>query len=167
MTSHVQLKYSYIALAVCVITSSIPLMAMQSFAMGMSIVLIVSFYIMRRKWATESFEHKEASAIIKTFWLWSLIYVVGVMVAGAVISSLGDMTAMNEWTESIVQGTAVPDEAGMKQATEEFMEKNFPFIISMTILSILPAQIYAAIRIKQGLKRLKNPPVTPPDAIIG
>lgn len=167
MTSQEQLKYSYFALALCIITSSIPQMTVQSFSMIFSIMIIIVFHVLRRKWAKESFEHKEIKLVIKTFWVWSVIYLVGMMVAGALISSFSDMTAMNHWTESVVQGTASTDEESMERVTQQFMDANFWLIISMTVLCILPAQIYAAIRIKRGLARLANPPVTPPKAILG
>jgi len=118
------------------------------------------FYILRRKWDKETFEYKEASRIIKLFWVWSVIYVAGMFIAGLLISSFGDMTKMNEWTESVVQGTTIPDEESLKQVTQDYMDTNFKLIISMTILCILPAQIYAALRIKQGLSRIQTPPET-------
>ncbi len=167
MTNQDQLKYCYYAFALCAITSSIPQMTVQSFAMVFSIVMIIAFYVMRRKWGKETFEYKETSLIIKLFWVWSAIYVVGMFVAGGLISAFGDMTAMNEWTASVVQGTTIPDEEGMKQVTQAYMEANLNLIVSMTILCILPAQIYAALRIKQGLSRIQNPPAKPPEAIIG
>ncbi|OFW87179.1 MAG: hypothetical protein A3J37_05830 [Alphaproteobacteria bacterium RIFCSPHIGHO2_12_FULL_45_9] len=167
MTSQDQLKYCYYAFALCAVTTSIPQMAVQSFAMVFSIMIIIAFYVLRRKWDKETFEYKEASRIIKLFWVWSAIYVAGMFIAGLLISSFGDMTKINEWTESVVQGTAMPDEESLKQVTQDYMDTNFKLIISMTILCILPAQIYAALRIKQGLSRIQTPPETPPEAIIG
>ena len=167
MTNPQQLTYSYYALALCVIASTVPQMAVQTFSMALSILLIIAFYILRSKKEKDSVEHQESSSLIKTFWIWSAAYVGGVMVAGALISSFGDMTAMNEWTESVVQGTASLDENSMEQVTQQFMETNFSLIISLTVICILPAQIYAALRIKQGLARLKNQATTPPEALIG
>lgn len=167
MTSQDQLKYCYGAFALCVITSTIPQMTIQTFAMIFSIVALIAFYILRSKKEKETFEYKETSTLIKNFWIWSAIYVGGMLAAGLQISFFGDMTAMNEWTEAVVQGVIIPDEEGMKQVTQQFMETNFWLIISLTIISILPAQIYAAFRIKQGLSRLANPPITEPEAIIG
>lgn len=167
MTSQDQLKYCYYAFAICAITTSIPQMMVQSFSMIFSIIIIIAFYVLRRKWDKETFEYKEASRIIKLFWVWSAIYVAGMFVAGLLISSFGDMTKINEWTESVVQGTAIPDEESLKQVTQDYMDANFKLIISMTILCILPAQIYAALRIKQGLSRIQTPRETPPEAIIG
>ena len=167
MTSHNHLKYSYWGLAFCAVIGMIPHMASQIFALVFSIMLIIAFYVIRHKKAKDSFEYKEASHLIKTFWIWSAIYVGGMLVAGGIISSFADMTTMNEWTESVVQGTIIPDEEGMKQVTQQFMDDNFWLIVSCTVLSILPAQIYVGIRIKQGLSRLKNPPETMPEAIIG
>lgn len=166
MTSQDQLKYCYYAFILCAITTSIPQMAIQSFAMVFSVALIIAFYVLRHKWKKESLEHKEASVMIKTFWIWSAIYVVGIFAAGILISTFGDMTQMNEWTEAVVQGTIIPDEEGIKQVTEAYMNDNFKLIISMTFLCILPAQIYAALRIKQGLNRLKNPTTAAPDVAV-
>jgi Na+/proline symporter len=167
MTSNDKLKYCYYAFILCAVSSLIPQMMVQTFSMVFSIMMIIAFYVVRHKWDKETFEHKEASSLIKTFWIWSAIYVVGMFVAGGLISSFGDMTAMNEWTQSVVQGSVIPDEESMKKVTQAYMDANFNLIISMTILCLLPAQIYAALRIKQGLSRIANPPVTPPEAIIG
>lgn len=167
MTSKDQLKYSYGAFALCVITSTIPQMTIQTFAMIFSIVALIAFYILRSKREKETFEYKETSTLIKNFWIWSAIYVVGMFVAGGLISSFGDMTMMNDWTESVIRGDINPDKESMKQVTEQFMATNFWLVISLTIISVLPAQIYAGLRIKQGLSRLANPPVNEPEAIIG
>lgn len=167
MTSNGKLKYCYYAIALCAITSTIPQMTVQTFAMVFSVAMIIAFYIVRRQWEKETFEHKEASTVIKTFWIWSAIYVVGILVAGGLISSFGDMTVMNEWTESVIQGNAVPDKESMEQVTEAYMAANLKLIVSMTIICVLPAQIYAFLRIKQGLSRLANPPESQPEAIIG
>ena len=166
MTSQDQLKYSYWAFALCVITCSVPQMMVQTFAMFFSIVMLIAFYVLRSRKTKETFEHNEFSALIKSFWVWSGIYVGGVFIAGILISTFGDMSAIHEWTEAVVQG-AVPDEDSLKLATQKYMESNFNLMIGSTLLSILPAQIYAIIRIKQGLQRLANPPVAPPEAIIG
>lgn len=167
MTSQDKLKYCYITLALCIITSTIPQTTAQFLSMIISIVALPAFYVLRNKWHKQTFEYKEGNALIRTFWIWSVLYLVGLMVAGGLISSFSDMTAMNAWTESIVQGTAIPDEQAMEQVTHQFIEKNFWLITSMTILGILPAQIYAALRIKRGWERVTNLPQTEPDSIIG
>lgn len=166
MTTQDQLKYSYWAFALCVITCSIPQMMVQTFAMFFSIAMIIAFYVLRSKKDKEFFEYKEFTKLIKAFWVWSAIYVGGIFIAGILISTFGDMSAINAWTEAVVQG-APADEESMKLATQQYMDTNFNLMIASTLLCILPAQIYAALRIKQGLSRIANPPALPPEAIIG
>ena len=165
-TPNDKLKYCYIAFAVCVVACSIPQMTIQTFAMIFSFVIIIAFYILRGKWDKGSFEYKEGSALIKAFWIWSALYVVGILVAGGIISSLGDMTALNEWTESVMQGGVAPDEAELKRVTAEYMSKNFTLITSATIACLIPSLAYAFIAIKKGLARLQNPVVPPIETII-
>lgn len=150
------LKYSYFAFIFCIITSSVPQMTVQNLSLLLSLFLIITLYVIRRKWNKESAEHKEMSELIKTYWIWSVLFVVGIMAAGVLVSSFGDMTAINAWTESVVNG-AVVDEEEVERITAEYMDTNFNLIITSTILSILPAQIFAILRVKSGLSRLKPP----------
>lgn len=149
-----KLKYSYFAFIFCIITSSVPQMTVQNLSLLFSLFLIITLYVIRKKWDKESSEHKEMGELIKSYWIWSVLFIVGIMCAGVLVSSFGDMTAINAWTESVVNG-AVVDEEEMKRVTAEYMDTNFSLIITSTILSILPAQIYAILRIKSGLSRLK------------
>jgi len=165
LTVQDKLKYCYGAFALCIITSSVPQMTVQTFSMVFSIVMIIAFYIVRGRWGKESFEYKEASILIHTFWVWSGLYVGGIFIAGILISSFGDMTAINNWLESINQG-GIPDEDSMRQVTQEYMDANFSLMITMTILSVLPAQIYAVWRGKQAFGRISNPPEPVADTII-
>ena len=167
MTSQQTLKYCYAAFALCVISSLIPIMVIQTFSMAFTILTIIAFYIVRRKWVDGSFERTEANYLIKTFWIWSLIYAVGIMVAGTLISTFGDMTAINTWTQSVVEAGVPPDEESMKQMTEEYMATNAPLIAQATILCALPALIYAIWRSKPAFSRIQNPVAPKPDAIIG
>jgi uncharacterized membrane protein len=156
MTAHQKLKICYAAFALCVVTTCIPQMDIQTFSMIFSIAMIIGFYVVRKPFGKESFEYKESSILIKTFWAWSAIYVVGMMVAGILISQFGDMTAMNEWAASIEQG-AIPDEENVKRMTDAYMDTNFHLIVKMTLLCVAPAQIYAFWRAKSALSRINNP----------
>lgn len=142
--------------ALCVLTSSIPQMDVQTFSMVFSIGAIIFFYVLRKKWATESFHYQETSYVIKTFWIWSTLYVAGMIVAGLLISTYGDMTALNQWAESMAQG-GIPDEEELKRVTQDYMDTNFALMVKMTVLSILPAQIYAIWNIRKGLIRVLKP----------
>lgn len=153
MTSHQKIIGYYTAFTICVITACIPHMTIQTFSMIFALVAIIAFYIVRKNWAKNTSHYIEASFVIKSFWIWSAIYVVGMLVAGILISIYGDMTAMNEWAEKMMQG-AVPDEAELKRVTESYLDTNMALIIKMTLLSIAPAQIYAIWRIKTGLTRI-------------
>lgn len=156
MTSHQKIIGYYVAFAICVVTACIPHMAVQTFSMIFALVAIIAFYVMRKNWAKNTSHYIEASFVIKSFWVWSAIYVVGMLVAGILISTYGDMTVMNEWAEKMMQG-AVPDEAELKRVTEEYLDTNMALIVKMTLLSIAPAQIYAIWRIKTGLTRILKP----------
>jgi uncharacterized membrane protein len=156
MTSHQKIIGYYVAFAICVVTACIPHMTVQTFSMIFALVSIITFYVMRKNWAKNTSHYTEASFVIKSFWIWSAIYVVGMLVAGILISTYGDMTVMNEWAEKMMQG-GVPDEAELKHVTQEYLDTNMAVIVKMTLLSIAPAQIYAIWRIKTGLTRILRP----------
>jgi hypothetical protein len=157
MTSRHKIIGYYAAFAICIVTACIPQMTIQTFSMIFSLATIIAFYVLRRNWAKDTPFYTEASFVIKSFWIWSAIYVVGVFVAGILISTYGDMTALNEWAEKMMQGTAIPDEEELKRVTQTYLDTNRPLIIKMTLLSIAPAQIYAIWRIKAGLMRILRP----------
>lgn len=156
MTSHQKIIGYYAAFAICVVTACIPQMTIQVFSMIFAFVAIIIFYILRRNWAKNTSHYNEASFVIKSFWIWSAIYVAGMLVAGILISIYGDMTAMNTWAEQMMQGAA-PDEAELKRVTQEYLDANMRLIVKITLLSIAPAQIYAIWRIKTGLTRVLKP----------
>jgi uncharacterized membrane protein len=156
MTSHQKIIGYYVAFAICAVTACIPHMTVQTFSVIFAFVSIIAFYFVRKNWAKNTPHYNEASFVIKSFWIWSAFYVLGMVVAGILIIVYGDMTAMNQWMESIMQG-AVPDEAELKRVTEEYLDKNMDLIVKATILSIAPAQIYAIWRIKTGLTRILKP----------
>ena len=132
----------------------------------MPFLLLIALYVVRSKMTKETFEHKEMSDLIKTFWIWSAIYVTGIIGAGLLISSFGDMTVIHQWTESVVQGGNVPDEAELKRVTEEYMATNMSLIISMTLICVTPSVLYAFIRSKKAISRLNNPPAPPVEPVI-
>lgn len=167
MTTKDQLKYSYWAFILTIITSSlIKLTNVQIFSMFLSIAMIIAFYILRSKKDKTTFEYEEFSNLIKTFWIWSAIYSAGFLIGGMVLSSVVDMTPLNDLTQLVMEGNPV-DPEHIKQVTTEFTQANLKTIIMVTFAGLVPAQIYAILRIKQGLNRLSNPPVTAPEAIIG
>lgn len=75
--------------------------------------------------------------------------------AGIIISVYGDMTAMNEWTQSIVDGEN-PTEEDIKSMVENYMETNGKLITIATFACVLPAALYGGNRLLQGWKSLKN-----------
>jgi|GEM_PF-2942062 len=146
----------YLAFAICVITSCIPNMGIQSFGAIFSIVTIIAFYTLRKKWGADNIVKDEASFMIKTFWIWSAIYVVGMMIAGIMISSLGDMSSIHQWTEQIMEGGAPPDEAAVKLMMQQYMDANYGLIVKMSILCVAPSVIYAGWRLWVGISRRRH-----------
>ena len=166
MTSLQNIKYCYGAFAVCVIACAVPEPTVQTFAMVFSPLLLIALYIARSRITKGTFEHTEMSTLIKTFWIWSAIYVVGIIVAGGIISGFGDMTVIHEWTESVVNGGAVPDEAEMKRVLEQYMMANSELMTSATLICVLPSLLYALMRSKKAISRLNNPPMPAVEPVI-
>ena len=147
----------YLSLAFCVISSIIPTMLSQAIASIASIIAIIAYYIIRRRWSDKSQDYAEASYVIKTFWIWSALVVCGMMIAGLVISTMGDMSAIHNWTQAVVEGGVMPSEDSLKQAVDDYTQANLSLMTTMTVIGLLPATIYAGTRIYKGLKRLRQP----------
>lgn len=143
------IKNLYIGLFACIILTSMPNTMLQNFAALFSIVFIIAAYILRKKLIADSFEHNHASFIIRTFWIWSSLLVIGMVIAGLIISKYGDMTAIDNLTNAAMNGE-IPDEAAANRTAAEYFATNFQLILKTTILCLLPAQIYAGIKTFKG-----------------
>ena len=142
----------YIAFVICLISSCIPQMHVQTFLAIFSIVMIIAFYVVRSRTTKESARYKSIAHLIKTFWIWSALYVAGVTVAGIIITVFGDMSAMHAFVQNIVETGTPPSEDDMKAVIQSYIDTNLSLMVSSTIICIIPAQIYAVKRLVEGWK---------------
>jgi uncharacterized membrane protein len=149
ITTLQRIKGLYFSLGACVIMTSIPDMTVQNIGGVFSIVFLIATQMQRKKFDATSYEYNHATYIIRTFWIWSAALVLGMMIAGWIVSQKGDMSAIDALTNAAMDGQ-IPDEAAADQAAADYFQTNFSLIVSTTILCLSPAQLYAAWRIMRG-----------------
>jgi len=142
----------YAAFGICLITSCIPNMSIQNYSALFTIILQIAAYFLRRREEPDSFAHNHIDFIIRTIWIWSLFFVIGMAGAGMMISQSGDMSALDQLMSSVTDGS-IPTEADMNQTAQVYFETNYALILRTTLLWLGPAQLYAVWRIARGLSR--------------
>lgn len=153
MTKYI--TYSYAVFGALLVSSIIPNMTLQNISAIMSLLFIIILYVLRSKTDQESVERVGFSYLIKTFWVWSALYILGLIVAGIIISTTGDMTALDEWAQSVIDGATATEE-DVNKLIESYLDTNFYLITISVILGCLPATLYAGKRLFDGWSGLKN-----------
>lgn len=152
MTTNQKTTGLYVTLGLCVLMTCTPVMALQNFAGLLSLILLITAYILRYKSDKESLESHHATYIIRTIWVWSAFVILGMIGAGMMISQNGDMSAIDDLINSANNGF-IPDEDGVEQTVNAYFETNYALILKTTLMWLAPAQIYAIWRITRGLPR--------------
>lgn len=152
MTARHKLISLYSSFGLCVLTSCIPNMDAQNIAMLGTLLLLIGAYVLRSKSAEDSLEAHHATFVIRSIWIWSFVFLLGMMGAGWMVFQNGDNSAFDTLMSSIENG-GVPTDADMEQTMQNYFNTNFPLILKTTLLWMAPAQIYAAWRIARGLSR--------------
>ena len=142
----------YAAFGLCVITTSIPNMSVQNYAMLLTLVVLIAGYLLRKKSSEDSLESHHATFVIRTIWIWSAVLVFGMMGAGWMVYEHGDASAITTMANSIMEG-ATPTEDDMNQAAETYFDTNYDLIFKSMLQWLAPAQLYAVWRIARGLSR--------------
>ncbi len=137
----------YSAFIIAFISNFIPSDIIQM-AGGFIVLLAISTaYIIRSKNEMTSYNYTHAQFLIKTFWISSLILIIGMIAA----LFLGDHTKINAVVDGIAQG--IP----FTQAELNAVLKNYAFDnIIIFGLSIGPSLIYLGYRIIKGLIKAVN-----------
>ena len=149
ITIEPKIKNLYIGFAACIILSSMPNTTLQNIAAIFSMIFIIATYIQRKKFAPDSLEYNHANYIIRLFWLWSFIFVTGMIIAGLIISKYGDMSAIDQMTNAAINGI-IPTEETINQMASQYFETNFQLILETTLFCLAPAQIYGALQLYKG-----------------
>lgn len=142
----------YISFSSCVVLSCLPDVNMQNLSLVLGVLSLIAAYVVRQKAGLESLEGHHATFVIRTIWIWSLFFSLGLIGAGIALSVEGDMTPVDRFIEGAMNG-AVPDEASMRGLMEEYFLVNRDLMIRLAILWLAPAQIYAVWRLARGGER--------------
>ena len=149
----------YVAFGICVMMSCVPNMQVQDFALIFSSIFVTVIYRLRKKWAPDSLEYHHAVFIIRTFWMWSMLFLIGLIGAGIMIYQLGDIHMLTDWattaTDRIAAGETNLD-ASLNTVIDDYFAKNFDLIVRMLIIWLIPAQLYVGFGIAKGLSRAQK-----------
>lgn len=152
MTTKHKIIALYASFGACVLISSILNMTAQNIALIGTILILIAAYILRSKSAEDSLEAHHATFVIRSIWIWSFVFLIGMMAAGWSLSQNGDNSAFDALLSSAENGNT-PTEADMQQAMNQYFDTNFALLLKTTLLYTAPAQIYAAWRVARGLAR--------------
>lgn len=152
MTTKHKIIALYASFGACVLTSSILNMTAQNIALIGTMLILIAAYILRSKSAEDSLEAHHATFVIRSIWIWSFAFLLGMMGAGWSVYQNGDNSVFDAIMSS-VQGGNVPTDADMEQAMQQYFESNFNLILKTTLLYTAPAQLYAAWRLARGCSR--------------
>lgn len=149
----------YVAFGMCVVMSSVPVSPFQSFSFIFSSLFMMAMYRFRKKWPTDSLEYHHVVFIIRTFWIWSLLFLTGLVGAGILIYQWGDMNSLKDWAVGVGNQVMAGDsrlEASLQLAINDYFNKNFGLIIGMLVVWLLPAQLYVGLAIWKGMSRAQR-----------
>lgn len=152
MTAQKKITALYSAFALCVMMVCVPLMSVQNWAAILSLLVLISAYILRKKSPADSLEAHHATFVIRSLWIWSLVLILGMAGAGWVVSQNGDMAAITHLVDSVMNG-AILSEDEINNAFNDYIATNYDLILKTTVMWLAPAQIYGVWRIARGMSR--------------
>ncbi len=132
----------YISFLLALISNFIPSTMIQFFGGFLFIVTFFSAYIIRWKNKNESFKKNHMTFLIRTFWIGSLILVIGMLLS----ILLGDHTIINNTVEGIMNGI-VFTYSELTVIMMNYARANI-FVFG---LCLLPSLIYLSYRLIKGM----------------
>lgn len=148
----------YGALCAAVILQFVPLVVSQIIGTVFLSVVLIWAYVARRGAETESLRHNHATYIIRTIWLWSLLFAIGL-----VAFAIWFVSFMWAPLENVMLGGETDTQALMQSLVNENMRQ---FSV-MGMATLGPSILYIAYRIGKGLTRaLKGYRLANPKAVL-
>ena len=120
----------------------IPSVSIQTLGGILFFVAFIGSYILRKKHNAGSQEHIHYSYMIKTIWIFSILFLIGTLFS----LILADHTAINKIVDGINTGN-IPTEDAMMGSVLQFGMDN----LMLFLIIFLPMIIYALYRFSKGL----------------
>ncbi len=143
----------YAILSAVVVLCCMPDTNYMNYGMTLSFVLLIITYIARARWPrNESFEENHTTFLIRTIWIWSLLFVFGAVGGAIIVNNEGNTDAFTPMFQSIAEGI-MPSPDEMRPWVEQYKTDNHDLLIRTFLIWLSPAQIYLVWRILKGGER--------------
>lgn len=142
----------YAIFSFAILMGCLPNMDAQNISAIAIIILLIAAYIFKSKNGPDRLETHHAIFVIRTIWIWSTFLLLGIIGAGFIIATSGDMSTIHQFMDSVNNGI-VPTEDDINTLTQSYLESNSTLIIKTAVVCLAPSQIYASWRIIRGAMR--------------
>jgi len=132
----------YALLIGATIMNFLPSIAIQTFGGIIFFVTFITTYMLRAKHDTKTDHYTHCSYIIKTIWIFSLLFTVGLIIS---IGAANHSAIIN--IVDAIQAGAIPTEQQMMEAVLQFGKDN----LILFLILFLPMVIYLFYRFAKGL----------------
>lgn len=140
----------YAVLSLVVIFTSLPNFSLQNIGYTLITIALIVAYVARARWPrNDSFEENHSTYIIRTIWMYSLIFLIGASIASWLIWQNANTTALDNLSNSILSG-AFPTLETLDSSAQEYLSDNMDMMLKVTRVWICPSQLYLVWRILQG-----------------
>ncbi len=148
----IKLSVFYGMLFLATALSVVPVLHLQNIGFTALTVLLVAFHILWPMAEQDSLTDNHLRYIIKSLWLWNVLVLVGVIVAGMTVSQNMDPTGL-EPLFSMMNGAVPVDETSLMQTLENYYYMNEAYILQTTRMCLLPSQLLLVFCLTRGASR--------------
>jgi uncharacterized membrane protein len=143
----------YAVMSVTVVLCSLPVIALLNLSLIVAVLTLIVAYLARARFPkNDSFEENHTTYVIRSLWLYSLLFLIGAIAASYFVFAQGNRESLAPMLEVIAAGQK-PTESEMQSWTHQYAEDNAELLMRMFRLWLCPAQIYLVWRILQGGSR--------------
>ena len=142
----------YIMFLTGVVLNCVPDFWAQMMGLPVMLVTLVAAYIYRAQAASDSLMHNHMTYVIVTFWVSSVILLVGMIIDSIWLLKMGDHQAVHGVLQGISNGMIFTEEELMS-IMQVYIATNKPLLLTATAITLSPGLIYIAYRTFFGLGR--------------
>ena len=142
----------YILFAAGIIMDFIPIIIIEQMGLCVALVAIVAAYIYRWRADNDSLTYNHMSFLITTFWASSVILLVGIVLAIAVIYKAGNHTLIADLVDAHRNGEILTEQR-MQITFTDYVRVNWKLLLAVSIPTLGPGVIYLIYRVGQGMHR--------------
>lgn len=128
----------------------IPMPILSGVGLLLMVVGIIYTYTVKKKLATSVVGRNHVQWILRTFWIASIYFLAGAVVAWMVVAANADAVAIEQLSHALEAGTATPDEITLM--ITEFQTTNAQLMGWSKIISFAPCLIFFALRFIKGYR---------------